>query len=544
MSLLIFQGGRVYSGFRHAALLQRLRDAMPGVEVKGLDAGHVFFLDLEDSVTPEAISRARLLLGATEEFKAEEGFLVTPRKGTISPWSSKATDIFRNCGLQGIRRVERGVHFCIRSGSGDILSIDAVQPCLPLLHDRMTEGVYLHASDLFRVVSPSPYSEIDITGDGKRALQKANVEMGLALSDDEVEYLYHAFSSMDRNPTDVELVMFGQVNSEHCRHKIFNADWVVDGERKDRSLFAMIRNTHEAHPEGTLVAYKDNSSVLEGATVDWFELERNGEPLYRYKSCGIDMIMKVETHNHPTAISPYPGAATGVGGEIRDESATGTGSRTKAGLSAFMVSHLRIPGFAMPWEEDFAEFPTRLATPLEIMTEGPIGGARFGNEYGRPQLLGMFKTFEQRYGGRYRGYHKPIMVAGGMGNIKRLHTHKKEIPSGALILQIGGPALRIGLGGGAASSMGTGSNVAELDFDSVQRDNAEMQRRCQEVIDACTGMGEGNPILSIHDLGAGGLSNGCPELVAETGGTFRLRKVPNEDPSMSPMEIWCCEAQE
>jgi len=543
MGLLILQGGRVYSGFRHAAILERLRAAVADRKVEGLDAEYVFFLDLEDQVEPEAIRRASLLLGSTGEFAGAEGFLVTPRKGTISPWSSKATDIFRNCGLQGIRRVERGIHYRVRSGS-TVFSIADVQACLPFLHDRMTEGVYVDVSDLFRVVTPAPCREIDLAGDGKAALQRANVDMGLALSDEEIEYLYRAFSSLGRNPTDVELVMFGQVNSEHCRHKIFNADWIVDGEQQERSLFGMIRNTHEQHPEGTLVAYKDNSSVLEGVTVDWFELERNGEPLYGYASCGIDMIMKVETHNHPTAISPYPGAATGVGGEIRDESATGTASRSKAGLSAFMVSHLRIPGFAMPWEEDFAEFPTRLAKPLEIMTEGPIGGARFGNEFGRPQLLGLFKTFEQRYGGRYRGYHKPIMVAGGMGNIKRLHTHKKDIPPGSLILQIGGPALRIGLGGGAASSMGTGSNVAELDFDSVQRDNAEMQRRCQEVIDACACMGEKNPILSIHDLGAGGLSNGCPELVADTGGAFHLRDVPNEDLSMSPMEIWCCEAQE
>ena len=544
MGLLILQGGRVYSGFRHAALMERLRIAVADREIEGLDAEYVFFLDLEDKADPEAIRRARLLLGSTAEFTGTEGFLVTPRKGTISPWSSKATDIFRNCGLRGIRRVERGIHYCVRSAAGVVSSLEDIRSCLSFLHDRMTEGVYLDASDLFRVVTPAPCREIDLGGDGRAALQRANVDMGLALSGEEIEYLYRAFSSLDRNPTDVELVMFGQVNSEHCRHKIFNADWIVDGERQERSLFSMIRNTHEKHPGGTLVAYKDNSSVLEGGTVDWFELERNGDPHYGYASCGIDMIMKVETHNHPTAISPYPGAATGVGGEIRDEAATGRASRSKAGLSAFMVSHLRIPGFAMPWEEDFAEFPTRLATPLEIMTEGPIGGARFGNEFGRPQLLGLFKTFEQRYGDRYRGYHKPIMVAGGMGNIKRLHTHKKEIQAGSLILQIGGPALRIGLGGGAASSMATGSNVAELDFDSVQRDNAEMQRRCQEVIDACAGMGERNPILSIHDLGAGGLSNGCPELVADTGGAFHLRKVPNEDVSMSPMEIWCCEAQE
>ena len=338
--------------------------------------------------------------------------------------------------------------------------------------------------------------------------------------------------------------MFGQVNSEHCRHKIFNADWIVDGQRQDMSLFGMIRNTHEQHPAGTLVAYRDNSAVLEGGEGHWFEVSPDGERVYRYDAGVVDMILKVETHNHPTAISPYPGAATGAGGEIRDESATGTGGKSKAGLCGFMVSNLRVPGFIMPWERDYAEFPARLATPLQIMIDGPLGGARFGNEFGRPQLLGIFRTYEEQVSGRYRGYHKPIMVAGGMGNIKREHVHKKEIPAGAYVCQIGGPAMRIGLGGGAASSMATGSNTAELDFDSVQRDNAEMERRCQEAIDACIALKDRNPILSIHDIGAGGLSNGCPELVAEAGGEFWLRKIPNEDRSMSPMEIWCCEAQE
>ena len=367
--------------------------------------------------------------------------------------------------------------------------------------------------------------------------------LGLALSDEEIHYLFDVYSQLKRNPTDVELVMFGQVNSEHCRHKIFKADWIIDGKRQTASLFDMIRNTHRLHPQGTLLAYEDNSSVMEGFPGNWFEVHPSGSNHYGSLPEQIDILMKVETHNHPTAISPYPGAATGVGGEIRDEGATGIGGRPKAGLSAFLVSNLRIPGFVMPWEKDYAEFPERLATPLEIMTDGPLGGARFGNEFGRPQLTGIFRTYEHRHNGRYRGYHKPIMAAGGMGNIKRRHIHKKPIHKGAFIIQLGGPALRIGLGGGAASSMGSGSNAENLDFDSVQRDNAEIQRRCQEVLNSCIALNDENPILSIHDIGAGGLSNGCPELVSETGGRFELRKVPNEELSMSPMEIWCCEAQ-
>jgi phosphoribosylformylglycinamidine synthase len=338
--------------------------------------------------------------------------------------------------------------------------------------------------------------------------------------------------------------MFGQVNSEHCRHKIFRADWVIDNKPETLSLFDMIRNTHRLHPEGTLLAYEDNSSVIEGFPGNWFEVHPNGSNHYGSLPEQVDILMKVETHNHPTAISPYPGAATGVGGEIRDEGATGIGGRPKAGLSAFLVSNLRIPGFIMPWEEEYAEFPARLASPLDIMIDGPLGGARFGNEFGRPQLTGIFRTYEHRHNNRYRGYHKPIMTAGGIGNIKRRHVLKKPIHKGAHIIQLGGPALKIGLGGGAASSMGSGSNAENLDFDSVQRDNAEIQRRCQEVLNCCIAMNDHNPILSIHDIGAGGLSNGCPELVSETGGRFELRKIHNEELSMSPMEIWCCEAQE
>ncbi|MBN2449039.1 MAG: phosphoribosylformylglycinamidine synthase, partial [Lentisphaeria bacterium] len=410
--------------------------------------------------------------------------------------------------------------------------------------DRMTQGVYRDVSDMFVRRDPAPLCRVDLLGEGREALAKANVALGLALSDGEIDYLEAAYRATGRNPTDVELVMFGQVNSEHCRHKIFRAEWVIDGEAQPRGLFDMIRQTHALHPEGTLSAYRDNAAVIEGGVEEWFEVRPGGDNAYRYASGPVDTMIKVETHNHPTAISPFPGAATGVGGEIRDEGATGRGGRSKAGLCGFMVSNLNIPEFRMPWEDPEADVPSRLATPLAIMIEGPIGGAGFGNEYGRPQLCGFFKTYDQVHNGCRRGYHKPIMLAGGMGNIKRIHVAKRPIPEGAAIIQLGGPAMRIGLGGGAASSMDTGSNAEDLDFDSVQRDNAEMQRRCQEVISACIALGPENPILSLHDIGAGGLSNGCPELVEGVGARFELRQVHNEEPSMSPMEIWCCEAQE
>ncbi len=539
---ICLRGGVAFSEDRRVALTGRLSAVLPALSV--VDAYFVYFLEVSSEPSPATLAKAHALLGASDGFTCGDGFLVTPRKGTISPWSSKATDIFHNCGLSVFTRVERGIHYRLQTGRGSVLTASAVRPVLGLLHDRMTEGVYEDVSDLFVHPDPAPFKTVDILNGGGDALKAANLEMGLALSDEEITYLLEAYRRIRRNPTDVELVMFGQVNSEHCRHKIFNADWVIDGEPQDRTLFQMIRNTHALHPGNTLIAYKDNSGVLEGFEDVWFQVRRDGSQVYAFEPSQTDMLIKVETHNHPTAIAPFPGAATGVGGEIRDECATGTGGRTKAGLSAFMVSNLRVPGYAMPWEKEMAGFPDRLATPLDIMMEGPIGGANFGNEFGRPQLCGVFKTYEDVQNGRYRGYHKPIMVAGGMGNIKRMHIEKQAITEGACILQIGGPAMRIGLGGGAASSMDTGSNAAELDFDSVQRGNAEMERRCQEVVDACIAMEEGNPILSIHDIGAGGLSNGCPELVAETGGVFRLRDIHNEDRSMSPMEIWCCEAQE
>lgn len=535
-------GVNAFSDYRRCALLEHIQAVIP--DVASIDAVYIYFLEADGDPSEAALAKAYALLGALSQSVPVGGFLVTPRKGTISPWSSKASDIFHNCGLIMFPRVERGIHYRLMTADGVCLPAAAARPVLGLLHDRMTEGVYEDVSDLFVHPEPAPYRTVDILGGGESALQEANRTMGLALSGDEIAYLLKAYQRIQRNPTDVELVMFGQVNSEHCRHKIFNAEWVIDGERQNRTLFDMIRNTHKLNPGNTLIAYKDNSGVLEGAKDVWFQVRRDGSQVYAFSESQTDMLIKVETHNHPTAIAPFPGAATGVGGEIRDECATGVGGKPKAGLSAFMVSNLRLPGYSMPWELDFADFPSRLATPLSIMLEGPIGGANFGNEFGRPQLCGMFKTYEDVQNGRYRGYHKPIMVAGGMGNIKRIHVEKKAIPEGSYILQLGGPAMRIGLGGGAASSMDTGSNAADLDFDSVQRGNAEMERRCQEVVDACIAMEKENPILSIHDIGAGGLSNGCPELVSETGGRFQLRRIHNEDRSMSPMEIWCCEAQE
>ncbi len=545
-SLHVFQGAPALSDFRLKALLHQLTGELPGAGVARIDAASIFVVETSPAFLDESWPRVASLLDADCRIGpvAEKGCFVTPRKGTLSPWASKATDIFHNCGLDSVRRVERGLLFRFTTAKGEAVPLSALRPVLHLIHDRMTEGVYDDLSDIFRHVPPAPLVTIDVLTGGLNALRQANGSLGLALSDEEIEYLYSVYLDLNRNPTDVELVMFGQVNSEHCRHKIFRADWIIDGHRQTTSLFDMIRHTHSRHPQGTLVAYSDNSAVMEGFPGNYFEVHPDGQNRYRPIPEQIDILMKVETHNHPTAISPYPGAATGVGGEIRDEGATGIGGRPKAGLSAFMVSNLRIPGFMMPWESDYAEFPARLATPLEIMTEGPLGGARFGNEFGRPQLTGLFRTYEHTHNKRYRGYHKPIMTAGGIGSIKRRHVTKQAIHQGSCILQIGGPALRIGLGGGAASSMGSGSNAENLDFNSVQRDNAEIERRCQEVLNSCIALGDRNPILSIHDIGAGGLSNGCPELIAETGGRFELREVPNEELSMSPMEIWCCEAQE
>ena len=533
--MILLIGGDAYSPFRLDALKDAIAKLDPGAGAVKIDAKWVYAVEEADGgADPGELERASTLLNA-EGLCDGADFYVTPRKGTISPWSSKATDIFRNCGLKSINRVERGIRFRVSPALGG--------KCFAALYDKMTEGVYTDLSDLFDVDEPRPGRTYDVLAKGVDAIREANEEIGLAISEEEMEYLAKSFKKAKRNPTDTELVMFGQVNSEHCRHKIFGAEFIIDGKKKKDSLFGMIKNTHQKRPQDTLSAYKDNSSVVAGFKTDVFAIDPKTNT-YSFKKDDLDQLMKVETHNHPTAISPYPGAATGVGGEIRDESATGSGSRTVAGICGFMVSDLRIPGYPQPWERIYADFPTRLATPLQIMTEGPIGGAAFGNEFGRPQLCGFFRTYEGEVAGELRGYHKPIMLAGGMGTIRRSQVEKKPVRVGSLIVQIGGPAMRIGLGGGAASSMMTGTNSEALDFNSVQRGNAEMQRRAQGVIDACSYLGKANPILSIHDIGAGGLSNGCPELVEATGGKFQLREIHNEERSMNPMEIWCCEAQE
>ena len=468
--------------------------------------------------------------------------LVTPRLGTISPWSSKATDIARQCGLPGlVRRVERGTAFHIEGDSGDLAA------ALPVLHDRMTEAVLTsldQADLLFRHVEPKPLAEIDVLARGRGALEAANRALGLALAPDEIDYLLAWFEGQGRNPTDVELTMFAQANSEHCRHKIFNASWVVDGRAQPQSLFEMIRETEKASPTGTVSAYSDNAAVMEGRVVRRFLVEP-GTGRYVYEEDRTHTLMKVETHNHPTAISPFPGAATGSGGEIRDEGATGRGAKPKAGLCGFSVSSLRLPGYERPWEGKESR-PDRIASPLAIMIEGPIGAAAFNNEFGRPNLAGYFRAYEQEVGGVVRGYHKPIMIAGGIGNVRAGHARKGEVPVGALLLQLGGPGMLIGMGGGSASSMSTGANTADLDFDSVQRGNAEIQRRAQEVIDRCWSLGPANPILSIHDVGAGGLSNALPELAHGSGRGARidLRAAPNEEPGMTPREVWSNESQE
>jgi phosphoribosylformylglycinamidine synthase len=474
---------------------------------------------------------------------------VTPRPGTISPWSSKATDIAKNCGLTNIKRLERGIAYYVETDSE--LSAEQYKALAGLLHDRMMEVVFTSLEDvakLFVQGTPGEMTSVDILGEGKSALERANISLGLALADDEMDYLVENFIKLGRNPNDIELMMFAQANSEHCRHKIFNADWTIDGEKQPKSLFKMIRNTHEKMPDYVLSAYKDNAAVMAGEKAGRF-FPSVDDREFGYHHEHIDILMKVETHNHPTAISPFPGASTGSGGEIRDEGATGIGSKPKAGLVGFSVSNLRIPAFEQPWETDFGK-PDRIVSALDIMLEAPLGGAAFNNEFGRPNILGYFRTYEERVdshnGLEIRGYHKPIMLAGGLGNIRREHIQKKEIPVGAKLIVLGGPAMNIGLGGGAASSMDSGASSEDLDFASVQRENPEMERRCQEVIDRCWQMGENNPIQFIHDVGAGGLSNAMPELVNDggRGGKFELRAIPNDEKSMAPHEIWCNESQE
>jgi phosphoribosylformylglycinamidine synthase len=571
LAMLILPGSNALSAFRTQRLLSQLQAVEP--TIAGVTARYLHLIDAAAPFSDEDKRRLDGMLTYGEPFEGStegEQFVVVPRLGTISPWASKATDIAHNCGLTHIHRIERGIAYYVQTKPGLLggaKSLKDVNAVADLLHDRMTETVLRNTQDtqaLFQELEAKPLEFVDLLGGGRAALEQANTELGLALSEDEIDYLVNAFTQAKRNPTDVELMMFAQANSEHCRHKIFNADWTIDGEKQDRSLFAMIRNTHQLAPRGTVVAYKDNSSVIEGAKVMRFYPRNTGDGLvYQPSEELTHILMKVETHNHPTAISPFPGASTGAGGEIRDEGATGRGSKPKAGLTGFTVSNLMITHSVQPWENarDVAQAPAerdareqagiygkpdRIASPLQIMIDGPLGGAAFNNEYGRPNLAGYFRTYEQNVGGTVYGYHKPIMIAGGMGNISAQHTSKCDLPVGSLLIQLGGPGMRIGMGGGAASSMATGTNTADLDFDSVQRGNPEMERRAQEVINACWALGEGNPILSIHDVGAGGLSNAFPEITndAGRGAIFDLRAVPLEESGLSPREIWSNESQE
>ena len=582
LEALTLPGSQALSSFRRERLLARLRAIEP--RVADVHAAWQHFAWLSAPLDADARARLAALLDDGEPpAGAPEGCAVwvVPRLGTVSPWASKATDIARNCGFDAVRRLERGVRYTLvvreaglvgavigglreaigRSPAASGLDVATLERLAAALHDRMTESALLREPDgarLFESLPGRPMRHVAVAARGRTALREANVELGLALSDDEIDYLLEAFGRSGRDPTDVELMMFAQANSEHCRHKIFNASWDVDGRQRDETLFGMIRATHRAHPEGTIVAYEDNAAVLEGGPATRFVPAADGR--WQRRDALVHTILKVETHNHPTAISPHPGAATGAGGEIRDEGATGRGARPRFGMTGFTVSNLRVPGFEQPWETaqdttmpaarraraDAYGRPERIASALAIMLEGPIGGAAFNNEFGRPNLAGFFRSYEARVGATVRGYHKPIMIAGGVGDIDAGLTHKAPLPAGTLLVQLGGPGMRIGVGGGAASSLGVGANTEALDFDSVQRGNPEMQRRAQEVLDRCWQAGEANPILSIHDVGAGGLSNAFPELVHGAGmsGHFDLSRVPLEESGLSPAEIWSNESQE
>ncbi|MFO1227454.1 phosphoribosylformylglycinamidine synthase [Roseateles sp.] len=555
--LTAFEGGNALSAFRAAALLTQLQAV--NERISAITARAVHWVWTEQPLDGAGAERFAALLNYGEPAVVGEGQLVvvTPRMGTVSPWASKATDIAHNCGL-ALRRVERVTEYRIALKSGlmsgvlggtKTLSTEELQACAALLHDRMTESVCFTRDDarhLFDEREAEPLAHVDVLGQGKAALEKANVEFGLALSADEIEYLDTNFKKLGRNPSDVELMMFAQANSEHCRHKIFNAQFTVDGEAQPLSLFGMIRNTEKLNPQHSIVAYSDNAAVMEGHRIERWQPAPAGGSVYAARDELAHVLMKVETHNHPTAISPFPGASTGAGGEIRDEGATGRGAKPKAGLTGFSVSNLNLPGTNEPWEQEKFGKPSHIASALQIMIDGPLGGAAFNNEFGRPALGGYFRVYEQTVDGIRRGYHKPIMIAGGIGAIRSELTHKIEFPAGTLLVQLGGPGMRIGMGGGAASSMAAGTNTADLDFDSVQRGNPEIERRVQEVINHCWGLGSANPVLAIHDVGAGGISNAFPELVndAGRGATFDLRKVPLEESGLAPKEIWCNESQE
>jgi len=551
--MLYLRGCSSLSAFRKQKLLAQCRERVPVLGDVQAEYLHIVELDEVLSATEHKVLEKLLTYGPMQPAgeDAAATVIVTPRPGTISPWSSKATDIVHNCGLEKVTRVERGIAYRCSSANDTPLDDAELAALSPLLHDRMTEVVLFDIGDadaLFRHALPAPIAVVDVLGGGRDALEIANRELGLALSDDEIDYLVENFTALGRNPVDVELMMFAQANSEHCRHKIFNASWIIDAQPQSRSLFEMIRASYRASPDGILSAYSDNAAVVEGFEVQRFFPDPDSHA-YAAHPEPAHLVMKVETHNHPTAISPFPGAATGSGGEIRDEGATGRGAKPKAGLCGFSVSNLRIPGFEQPWETDHGK-PARIVSALDIMIEGPLGAAAFNNEFGRPNLCGYFRTFEERVpaasGTELRGYHKPIMLAGGCGMIRSEHVEKGMIPTGTPIVVLGGPAMLIGLGGGAASSMSSGASAEDLDFASVQRGNPEMERRAQEVIDACWSLGEANPIISIHDVGAGGLSNAVPELVNDSarGGRFELRAIPNDDPGMSPLQVWCNESQE
>jgi len=565
LQLLHFEGGNALSPFRARSLLARLQAAC--TRVAAVAARHVHWVAFDQAPERAAIDKLQALLAYGDPYPGDAGgaggagtelVVVMPRLGTVSPWASKASDIARNCGLE-LHRVERVTEFrlALKSGllgAGKPLSDDERAAVAALLHDRMTESAAFEreaAAHLFDARPAPPLAHVDVLGrgpkGGRTALAEANTEFGLALSDDEIDYLVDAFVALKRNPSDVELMMFAQANSEHCRHKIFNADFTIDGAKQPLSMFGMIRHTEKTSPQHSIVAYSDNAAVMEGGPVErWLPQGFTNAPLYGARHEISHVLMKVETHNHPTAISPFPGASTGAGGEIRDEGATGRGARPKAGLNGFSVSNLHLPGTDEPWERDPVGKPAHIASALQIMTEGPLGGAAFNNEFGRPNLGGYFRVFEQAVAGVRRGYHKPIMIAGGLGSISDNQTHKLPFGAGTLLVQLGGPGMRIGMGGGAASSMAAGSNTAALDFDSVQRGNPEIQRRAQEVINHCWTLGKTNPILAIHDVGAGGISNAFPELVdgAGQGARFDLRKVPLEESGLAPKEIWCNESQE
>ncbi len=553
--MLQLRGTTALSPFRTEKLASAAQATVPTLQA--IHSEFVYFVDVETALTTEDEALLKALLNASLADKQNGAvgtlMLAVPRLGTISPWSSKATDIARISGLATVGRIERGIAYYIETTDGEVLTVPQKETLSQLMHDRMIESLLFEfdaAEGLFSHASPTPLLSVDVIGGGKVALIEADSALGLALSDDEIDYLVESFTALKRNPTDVELMMFAQANSEHCRHKIFNADWIIDGEPQALGLFSMIRNTTKCSPGGVLSAYHDNAAVIASPTeaARFFPDGTSGE--YGRVTEATHINIKVETHNHPTAIAPFPGAATGMGGEIRDEGATGRGAKPKAGLAGFTVSNLQLPDAPRPWEDDNGK-PARIVSALDIMLEGPIGGAAFNNEFGRPNLTGYFRTYEEWVPGgvvgkQLRGYHKPIMIAGGLGAVREQHIEKNNMPPETQLIVLGGPAMLIGLGGGAASSMASGDSSEALDFASVQRGNPEMERRCQEVIDRCWQLGEANPIVSLHDVGAGGISNALPELVndSERGATFELRTVPNDEPGMSPVQIWCNESQE